>query len=61
VAALDLVALRHASRIKRVDSIAVTKLDVLDEMDEIKVCTHYLWGDQTIDQVPAGILPELAM
>jgi adenylosuccinate synthase len=56
---LDLVALRHATRINGVDSIAVTKLDVLDEMDEIKVCTHYQWGDETIDQVPLD-LAELA-
>ncbi len=56
---LDLVALRHATRINGVDSIAVTKLDVLDEMDEIKVCTHYEWGTETIDQVPLD-LAELA-
>jgi adenylosuccinate synthase len=41
---LDLVALRHAARINGVDSIAVTKLDVLDEMEEIKVCTHHRPG-----------------
>jgi len=56
---LDLVALRHAARINGVDSIAVTKLDVLDEMDEIKVCTHYQWGNETIEQVPLD-LAELA-
>jgi adenylosuccinate synthase len=56
---LDLVALRHTTRINGVNSIAVTKLDVLDEMDEIKVCTHYLLDGQTIDQVPLD-LAELA-
>jgi len=56
---LDLVALRHTTRINGVNSIAVTKLDVLDEMDEIKVCTHYQLDGQTIDQVPLD-LAELA-
>ncbi|MCB2230125.1 adenylosuccinate synthase [bacterium] len=49
---LDLVALRHAVRINGVDSIAITKLDVLDNQAELKVCTHYELEGQTIDQVP---------
>lgn len=56
---LDLVALRHTTRINGVSSIAVTKLDVLDEMDEIKVCTHYQLDGQTFEQVPLD-LAELA-
>lgn len=52
---LDLVALRHTTRINGVNSIAVTKLDVLDEMDEIKVCTHYQLDGQTIEQVPLDL------
>jgi adenylosuccinate synthase len=56
---LDLVALRHATRINGVNSIAVTKLDVLDDMDEIKVCTHYQLDGQTFEQVPLD-LAELA-
>ncbi len=38
---LDLVSLRHACRINGVDSIAVTKLDVLGCLDKIQVCTQY--------------------
>jgi adenylosuccinate synthase len=52
---LDLVALRHTTRINGVNSIAVTKLDVLDEMDEIKVCTHYQLDGQTVEQVPLDL------
>ncbi|MCX6835799.1 MAG: adenylosuccinate synthase [candidate division Zixibacteria bacterium] len=52
---LDLVALRHTTRINGVNSIAVTKLDVLDEMDEIKVCTHYQLDGQTFEQVPLDL------
>jgi adenylosuccinate synthase len=56
---LDLVALRHTTRVNRVNSIAVTKLDVLDEFDEIKVCTAYELDGQRMDQVPLD-LAELA-
>jgi adenylosuccinate synthase len=52
---LDLVALRHTIRINGVDSIAVTKLDVLDDVDEIKVCTHYELHGERFDQVPLDL------
>lgn len=52
---LDLVALRHAVRINGVDSIAITKLDVLDNQAEIKVCTHYEVDGQVSDQVPLDL------
>ncbi|MBK7142165.1 MAG: adenylosuccinate synthase [bacterium] len=52
---LDLVALRHAVRINGVDSIAITKLDVLDDMDEIKVCTDYQLDGRTIHEVPLDL------
>ena len=38
---LDLVVLRTCAMINGVDEIAVTKLDVLDEFDEISVCVSY--------------------
>ncbi len=38
---LDLVAARHACRVNGIDTVALTKLDVLDEMDEILVCVAY--------------------
>ncbi len=57
---LDLVALRHAVRINGVDSIAVTKLDVLDSLPEIKVCTHYELHGVALAEVPLD-LAELAV
>ncbi len=56
---LDLVQLRHAIRINGVDSIAVTKLDVLDGLEQVKVCTQYELNGQTLDEVPLD-LAELA-
>jgi adenylosuccinate synthase len=45
---LDLVALKYSVRVNGLDSIALTKLDVLSGLDEIKVCVAYrLNGDET--------------
>ncbi len=38
---LDLVLLKYAVRINGMTDLAITKLDVLDDLDEIKVCTRY--------------------
>ena len=38
---LDLVMLKHAVQINRIDELFLTKLDVLDWLKEIKVCTEY--------------------
>lgn len=56
---LDLVALRHAIRINGVDAIAITKLDVLDELTELKICTEYELDGQRMSEVPLD-LSELA-
>jgi len=52
---LDLVALRHGARINGLDSIAITKLDVLDKMSEIKICTAYELGGKRIEEVPLDL------
>ncbi len=38
---LDTVMLRHATRVNSLTEIALTKLDVLDTFDEVRVCTGY--------------------
>jgi adenylosuccinate synthase len=50
---LDMVVLRHAVRVNGLTSIALTKLDVLSGLNEIKVCTSYRLGDEILDTVPA--------
>lgn len=52
---LDLVALRHTVRVNGVDSIAVTKLDVLDNLPEIKVCTAYELNGDELTEVPLDL------
>jgi len=52
---LDLVALRHAVRVNGVDSIAITKLDVLDSLPELKVCTAYELDGERMHDVPLDL------
>jgi adenylosuccinate synthase len=47
---LDLVALRYAVRINGLTSLALTKLDVLSDFDELPVCTHYRLRDGSITE-----------
>jgi len=49
---LDLVALKYTTRINGLTKIALTKLDVLDEFPEIKVCTSYQVNDRRADRFP---------
>ena len=51
----DAVMVRQAIRVSGIDGIALTKLDVLDGFDEIKVCTSYRRGRDTYDYLPAGV------
>jgi adenylosuccinate synthase len=48
----DAVALRYAAWLNGFTSIAITKLDVLDDFDEIKICTGYKVGDRVLTTVP---------
>ena len=50
----DAVMVRQAVKTAGIVGIALTKLDVLDGFDEIKVCTAYRLGDKTLDHFPAG-------
>jgi adenylosuccinate synthase len=49
----DAVATRYAAELNGFNSIALTKLDVLDALEEIKVCVGYEIDGQRIDTFPA--------
>ncbi|MGB9668534.1 MAG: adenylosuccinate synthase [Thermosulfidibacteraceae bacterium] len=49
---LDLVALRYASMINGMTHIAITKLDVLDGLERIKVCVAYEIDGDVTDEFP---------
>jgi adenylosuccinate synthase len=50
----DAVLVRQAVAVNGIKGIALTKLDVLDGLDEIKVCTGYRLDGETIDYLPAS-------
>ncbi|HKR12923.1 MAG TPA: adenylosuccinate synthase [Pyrinomonadaceae bacterium] len=49
----DAFATRYAAEINGFSSVALTKLDVLDTLDEIKVCTGYKLHGRVCDSLPA--------
>jgi len=51
---LDIPLLRRSFELNGVDGMCVMKLDVLDGMDEIRVCTHYDVGGERVDRIPTG-------
>lgn len=50
---LDLVALKYAVRLNGMNELALTKMDVLDNFETIKVCTHYELDGETIHHFPS--------
>ena len=55
----DGVLVRQTIKISGIDGIALTKLDVLDELDEIKMCIHYELDGKKIDYLPAAVEDQL--
>ena len=49
---IDLVALKKAVQINGLDNLVITKLDVLNELETIKVCVAYKLKGQEIDYMP---------
>jgi adenylosuccinate synthase len=52
---LDLVALKYAVRVNGLTSICFTKLDVLDGIKTLKVCTHYRSSEGFLDEFPLDL------
>ncbi|MGB2925228.1 MAG: adenylosuccinate synthase [Limnothrix sp.] len=50
----DAVIGRYAARINGLDCVAITKLDVLDSLDEIKVCVSYDIDGETCEHFPSN-------
>jgi adenylosuccinate synthase len=51
----DAVAVRYAVRVNGIDSIALTKLDVLDGLETIEICTGYTIGNRTVTEFPSDL------
>jgi adenylosuccinate synthase len=51
----DAVVVRYAARINGLDALALTKLDVLDGLDELKICTAYRIADRVVTEFPPDL------
>jgi adenylosuccinate synthase len=51
---LDVVALRRSLQLNGVDGLCITKLDVLDGLAEVKICTGYTANGRAVDLLPPG-------
>jgi adenylosuccinate synthase len=49
---MDLVALQYACMLNGVTQLVITKADVLDEFEELKICTGYNIGKEKVNAVP---------
>ncbi len=52
---LDLVVVKHSCILSSITQIAMTKLDVLNGLDKVKICTKYELNGEKIDYLPADI------
>jgi adenylosuccinate synthase len=52
---LDLVVARHGARVNGANRLHITKLDVLSQFDEIRICTAYRVGGEITSDFPADL------
>ena len=57
----DAVLVRQAAAVSGITGIALTKLDVLDGLDEIQICTGYRLNGQNLDHYPAHAADQAAV
>lgn len=50
---LDIVIARYSARVNGIDRFAITKLDVLDTLETLKICTHYRYKEKIIEHFPS--------
>lgn len=51
---LDMVAAKYAAMVNGIDKIAITKLDVLDGLEKVKICTGYEYNGKFYDKFPSS-------
>jgi len=51
----DAVVVRYSIRINGMDALALTKLDVLDDLPEVRICTGYRVGEQILTEFPGDL------
>ena len=53
---LDIPLLRYSNQVNGTEWLVVTKMDVLDELEEIPICVGYEIGGKVTDEIPADVL-----
>lgn len=51
----DAMLVRHAGRVNGLGSLILTKLDVLDSFEEIRICTGYTYQGESLENFPASL------
>lgn len=51
----DVLIAKYAARVNGIESFVLTKLDVLDTIAEIKICTGYRYGDELLTEFPTDL------
>ena len=52
---LDACVVRYAGYLSGIDYMAITRLDILDTFEEIKICVAYKYNGKIIDEMPASL------
>ena len=52
---LDACVVKYASYVNGLDSIAITRLDILDELDKLKICVAYKYNGEILEVYPADL------
>ena len=52
---LDAFMVKYAARLNSMDALAITRLDILDGLDEIKMCTGWTIDGEPIQHIPADL------
>ncbi len=50
----DVLVVKHSVRVNGINSLALTKLDVLDELPKLKICVGYRYGEKILNEFPAS-------
>jgi adenylosuccinate synthase len=57
----DAALVRQSIAVAGIDGVVLTKLDVLDGLESLKICTGYRLGGKVVDYLPAGVREQAAL
>ncbi|MDU2065092.1 MAG: adenylosuccinate synthase [Sporomusaceae bacterium] len=52
---LDACVVRYAGHLSGIDAMAITRLDILDDLDSVKLCVGYKYNGEMIGEFPASL------